>query len=260
MASNRPWKDRPKVGPKVEMEEQLATTTLTGVAEWMDAFGPIAVLVLLTMPLGEELILIPAGMMIGNGLLPLTMTWICAYIGIQISDCFWFAVARLYGPRLLQHRWFRRFVHPRRLLQAKHQIEARGAWVMVTARFIPGSRTAAIIMAGMLHMQLWKFLLPQLTVSIISLSYQLFLGYLVALGIGTQDLATKIVTMVGVVVLIIAALVVMRIWFAARRGGAPAARARIAWLNRFRGRRARFSVRRKMIEPDTDAPPPSESA
>jgi len=228
----------------------LLLGSLSGFAQSMEAYGPIAVLVLLMMPLGEELILIPAGLMIGNGLLPLTLTWICAYIGIQLSDGLWFTIARIYGPRLLEYRWFRRFVHPRRLLQAKHQIEARGAWVMVTARFIPGSRTAAIIMAGMLHMQLWKFLLPQLTVSTVSLSYQLFLGYLVARGIGTEDTATKIVTMIGVAIGIAVLMVVARIWYAHRRAGGPVARARIAWLNRFRVPRPR----RAKPRPDASQP------
>ena len=40
----------------------------------------------------------------------------------------------------------------------KYQFDVRGAWVVVLARFIPASRTTTITVAGMMHMNYWKFI------------------------------------------------------------------------------------------------------
>lgn len=203
--------------------------------------GPFAVLLLLLLPLGEELILIPAGMLtvFHPEQLPFLLTWLCAYIGVLASDAMWFFVSRHYGTPLLHKRWFKRVAHPRRLLQAKHQIERRGAWFIVTARFVPGSRTPAIIMAGMLHMPVWKYLLTESVVILATTFLQLGAGVVVAKGIGSKDAASRILGLVGVMVLIVVAGAVFKWFVAHRKTGTRAPRARASWLRRFRTPRLR---------------------
>jgi len=202
-------------------------------------FGPITVLLLLMLPLGEELILIPAGMLVGHGSLPMFWTWMCAFIGVVFSDGVWFFISRHYGAPLLHKRWFKRIAHPRRLLQAKHQIEKRGAWVVVTARFVPGSRTTALVMAGLLHMPVWKYLLVNMSAAPISVTLQLGLGYLIAQGVGTKDKANMLLWVVAVGVLIVVGGAAYR-WISShlRRGGDPP-RARAVWLRRLKSPRVR---------------------
>ncbi|MFO0873354.1 MAG: DedA family protein [Phycisphaerales bacterium] len=203
--------------------------------------GPLAVLLLLLLPLGEEIILIPAGMLtvFHPEQMPFLLTWLCAYVGVLCSDAIWFFISRHYGTPLLHKRWFKRFAHPRRLLQAKHQIERRGAWFIVTARFVPGSRTPAIIMAGMLHMPVWKYLLTESVVTICTTLLQLTAGVLVAKGIGTEDTATRWLGIVGVVVLIVGVGAGLRWFLAFRKKGGPPPRANASWLRRFRAPRVR---------------------
>jgi len=203
-------------------------------SEQISHLGPIAVFFLLILPLGEELVLIPAGMLVGHGSLPFFATWGLAYLGVLASDAVWFFVARHYGTPLLHKRWFKRVAHPRRLLQAKHQIERRGAWFVVTARFIPGSRTAAIIMAGMLQMPTWKYFLAESCLVIVTVFLQLGLGYLIARGIGTESSARIVLAVVAVVVAIGASGMVARWIHAHRKAGGPAPRAHSSWLRRFR--------------------------
>jgi membrane protein DedA with SNARE-associated domain len=203
-------------------------------SEQIGRFGPLAVFILLILPLGEEVVLIPAGMLIGHGSLPFVATWALAYVGVLFSDAVWFFIARYYGTPLLHKRWFKRVAHPRRLLQAKHQIERRGAWFVMTARFIPGSRTAAIIMAGMLQMPTWKYFLAESSLVILTVFLQLGLGYLIARGIGTESSARLILGLVAVVVLIGASGMVARWIHAHRKAGGPAPRAHSSWLRRFR--------------------------
>jgi len=201
------------------------------------AYGPLAVLLLLLLPLGEEIIIISAGVFVGNGHFDFAQTALCAYIGVLISDSIWYGLCYHYGTPILHKRWFKRFAHPRRLLQAKHQIENRGAWVIVTARFVPGSRTPAMITAGMLHLPFWKFALAEGICAMAAVSLQLGLGMLIARGVGSTETATLIMVLVGVAVAVIAVTAlggwIARHW--ARSHRLP--RAKASWLRRFRVRR-----------------------
>lgn len=217
--------------------------------------GPVIVMVLLMLPLGEELILIPAGVLIGQGAMPFFTTWLLAYVGVIFSDSLWFLIARHYGTPLLHKRWFKRMAHPRRLLQAKHQIEARGAFVIVTARFVPGSRSAAIIMSGMLHMPYWKFVLTDSIMAMGTVALQLTLGVLVHKGIGSEDTAGRVTAIIAAVVMVIAGGAIGRWIMLHRRTGGPAPRARAAWLRRFRKPRPAPARRAGIAEASPDRAP-----
>lgn len=207
----------------------------------LEVYGPFAVFLLLMVsgigiPLGEDLIIIPAGVLMGHGELAWPSTLACAYAGVVAADFLWFGICHRYGTPLLHKRWLKRFLHPRRLLEAKHQIEKRGAWVIVIARFIPGSRTPAITMAGMLHMPMWKFALAECPAALVTVPAQLGLGMLIARGMDGQDTARLVQTLIGTVMLILLVMVVLAVFrqYRARRARFP--RAKAAWLRRFRRR------------------------
>ena len=186
-------------------------------------------------PLGEELIVIPAGILLGFGdLQPWWMTAMFAYLGVVCSDCMWFTLCWTYGTPLLHKKWFKRAVHPRRLLQVKHQIEERGTWVIVMARFIPGSRTPAITAAGVLHLPFWKFALATASVTGLTVPLQLGLGYLISQGVATHESSDRILWIVAVVVGILAVLLTLAWWRQIRSHRHRPPRAKAAWLRRFR--------------------------
>lgn len=214
------------------------------IADNLTAYGPFAVfgLILLSgfgLALGEDFIIIPAGVFIGQGHMPFWPTVFAAYFGVVLADIIWFTICYRYGTPLLHRRWFKRLIHPRRLLQAKHQIEQRGAWMIVISRFIPASRTTAISMAGMLHLPPWKFVLATASCTLLSTPIQLGVGMLIAHGIGSRGLAETIMVVVGIIVLIIIAMVCYKWWQAHRVKEQRAPRARVLWLKRFRVPRAR---------------------
>ena len=213
------------------------------IAENLTAYGPLAVfgLIMLSgfgLALGEDIIVIPAGMLIGTEHLPLWETAIAAYLGVVLADIMWFMICSRYGTPLLHKRWFKRLVHPRRLLQAKHQIEQRGAWMIVVTRFIPASRTTAITMAGMLHMSLWKFSLATAVCALASTPIQLGIGVLIAHGIGSKSLAHMVMAVVGVILLFFVLMIIYKWWQAHRARQVRAPRARVGWLKRFRSKRS----------------------
>ena len=208
----------------------------------LGAYGPLTVFVALLLtgigiPLGEDLVIIPAGILAGHGKINLVQTAIAAYAGVLISDFMWYWLCRRFGTPLLHKRWFKRIVHPRRLLEMKHEIEKRGAWVVVMSRFIPGSRTPAITASGVLHLPFWKFVLAESATCLITVPLQLGLGYAVAQGLGTLETADLIMTLIGMVLFIFAVMLGLG-WYRnhrAHRKHAP--RAKAAWLRRFRPRR-----------------------
>ena len=201
----------------------------------MNSYGPVAVLVLLMLPLmGEDVIIIPAGFLIGQGHLNWWQTFICAYVGAFISDSMWYWACARWGTPLLHKKWFKRLAHPRRMLQAKHQIEKRGAWLIVTARFVPGSRTSAMIMAGLLHMPAWKYIVAEAGCLLLTVPMHLGLGYLISHHVGNVGTAGSIMTVLGVVVALIVGAFLWNWITQHRRSAERSPRSKAAWLRRFR--------------------------
>ncbi len=205
-------------------------------------FGPAAVFLLLMLsgiglPLGEDLVTIPAGALIAAGHLDPTATLLCAYFGVLLSDSLWFSICSRYGRPLLHKRWFKRLVHPRRLLQAKHQLDERGVWFIVMVRFIPSSRTAAITVAGMFDMKFWKFAAATAGCVLITVPMQLGLGYLIGRGIQTEDATQLIFRLLGLIMLISATLAIVSVWTRHRLSKTRTPRAKAKWLRKFRPRR-----------------------
>ena len=184
-------------------------------------------------PLGEDIIVIPAGILVGTGELPLIPTLIAAYAGVVSGDMLWFAVCSRFGTRLLHKKWFKRIVHPRRMLQVKYQFDQRGAWVIVLARFIPATRTTTITVAGMMHMKAWKFALVTISCVLITAPMQLFAGWWIAHSLQAKSTTDSIFRLVGLVMVVIAIWWVYRLWLRHRRSGRKTPRARASWLRYF---------------------------
>lgn len=212
-------------------------------------YGPWAILIIFILSgvglhLSEDLILIPAGFLIAHGKhLDLWETLIAAYCGLVIGDILWIWMCRRFGTRMVQSRWFKRVVHPRRLLEAKHQMEERGIIVVILARFIPGTRTPVITMAGILHMAWWKLLTVEFTTCAITVPLQIGIGYLAGKGLGesksTGELVVKLVAATAAFILIGFAI---HWWVQLRKRAGRAPRSKASWLRKFGRRRREAAV------------------
>ena len=186
-------------------------------------------------PIGEELVNLPAGIFVGQGKMSALPTFLAAYVGVLGGDFLWFGICSRFGGRLLHKRWFRRTIHPRRLLQAKHQFDRRGAGMLMLARFIPGSRSPALTIAALMHMPWRKFIVVELICCAMTTPLQVSIGILIGRGLAGQSLPTVIFTALGTVAGIVALTALVNWWIASRRSqSGPAPRAPIAWLRRGR--------------------------
>lgn len=202
----------------------------------IENLGPWAVFILLIMPLaGEDIIIVPAGFLVGQGHLGFWPTFVAAYCGAFVSDGAWYVLCRRYGTPLLHKRWFKRLAHPRRLLQAKHQIERKGAWLIITARLIPGSRTTAMIVAGLMHMPVWKYVLAEGSMLVLSVAFQLGLGMLIAQHVvRSNDGMKTLMALLGICIVLLGLMLVGRYLMEQKRTRKAAPRSKAAWLKRFR--------------------------
>jgi len=184
-------------------------------------------------PLGEDIIIIPAGMLVQQGALPLWPTLLAAYAGVVSGDMLWFLVCYKFAVRLVHKKWFKRIVHPKRMLQVKYQFDVRGVWVIVLARFIPASRTTTITVAGMMHMKFWKFAVATLICCLITAPMQLFAGWWIADSLQAKSMVELVIRLLGLVVVVVAFILAYRLWSSHRQSGKATPRARASWLRYF---------------------------
>ena len=198
-------------------------------------YGPWAMIVLLLasgigIPVGEEVVNVPAGILVGQGTMQAIPTFIAAYVGVLGGDFLWFAFCRKFGSGLLRRRWARRFVHPRRLLEAKHNFDVRGAYVLLLARFIPGSRTPAITIAGFLRMGWLRFSAIEIITCLFTIPFQVAVGILIGSQLVGASLQTALFTALAVIASILALTALFNWWRLNKKRTGQAPRARLRWL------------------------------
>ena len=202
-------------------------------------YGPIIQFLLLMgsgvgIAIGEDIVNIPAGILVAEGDMILWSVLLAGYLGVVCSDCLWFFLVSRFGIHVFRIRWFRRILHPRRLLRAKYRIDQHGAWVIVFARFIPASRTSAITVAGMLNLPFWKFFVATATCVLITTPIQIGVGYLIGMGLASRDGWQQMQILIALGLLAVAGTIIFWLWRRARRSGRRPPRARAAWLKQFR--------------------------
>ena len=200
-----------------------------------DLYGPVAVFGLLVVAgvglhLPEDLIIIPAGWEIAAGDFPMFWTVLAAYLGVTGGDTLWFLVCRKFGGRLVGTHWFRKQAHPKRILQVKALYDRHGTWVLLVSRFIPGSRTVGVAVGGLVHLSWGVFLLVELLTAVLSVGFQIGLGYAAQRGLSTSGPLHWVT--IGVGAILVATIVGMLIfwWRRSRSGRVHIPRARASWL------------------------------
>ena len=197
--------------------------------------------------LSEDLILIPAGWLAAHDLKMFVHFWIWAYLGIVVGDGLWFFMCSTFGTRFLHSKWFKRVLHPRRLLEVKHQIDERGSLVLLAARFIPGTRTPVITMCGLMHMAWWKFLLVELSCVIVTVPLQMLVGVMgarAARQAGVTNITHQALVGVAFTLGFVVLMYFVHLWFAARKSKKRAPRAPARWLKLY------HATKRLVVRPE----------
>jgi membrane protein DedA with SNARE-associated domain len=222
-------------------KENAAPAMPAWIREGIEKYGAIAIFVAfivsgIGLHLSEDFILIPAGWMAAQDWALFGEFAAAAYLGIVLGDAGWFWMCRTFGTRVMHTRWFKRVFHPRRLLEIKWQIDERGAWVLLAARFIPGTRTPVITMCGLLHMAWWKLLLVEGVCVLITAPLQMMIGWLAfhaAEKAGVTDTFHQVMVAVAVTLAVVIGLWIVHKWLDARKARQRPRRASVRWLRVF---------------------------
>ena len=134
----------------------------------LDAFFPLV---------PSETVAITAGVVAGAGDLNVLVVMLAAAGGAFVGDNISFGIGHFFGKRTVA-RFFSGEKAQKRLQWAERQLEQRGAYIIVVARFIPGGRTATTFTAGYVQDFPWhRFLRYDALAAAIWGSYTVLLGY-----------------------------------------------------------------------------------
>ncbi len=209
--------------------------------EMFRALGPWAVFLLMIasgfgLHFPEDLIVIPAGWEIATGRFPLVATVLAAYFGVVGGDAGWFLLCRTFGSKLLSTHWFRKTVHPRKILETKAMFDRYGFLVLCVSRLVPGARTPSIAVAGLVHLRWSIFLSVELPMTAITVGAQLSFGYFAGIGIVHALHRWHALTVgVGIALIVATVIGVLVVRRQMAKGKLRLPRAKVAWLREIRG-------------------------
>jgi membrane-associated protein len=135
----------------------------------IDAFFPLV---------PSESVVITAGVVAGAGDLNIVLVIVAASLGAIVGDNISYGLGAWLGEHTVK-RLFRSDKARRGFEWAERQLEARGFYLIVVARFIPGGRTAVTFASGYTHGMPWRrFIVADVVAGFIWGTYAAMLGYL----------------------------------------------------------------------------------
>ena len=135
----------------------------------IDAFFPVV---------PSESVVITAGNLASSGDLWLLGVIAAAAGGAIVGDNISYAIGKYAGEHTVK-RLFRSDKARRGFEWAEQQLERRGFYIIVIARFIPGGRTAVTFSSGYTHAMPWRrFIVADVCAGLIWGTYAAMLGYI----------------------------------------------------------------------------------
>ena len=152
------------------------------VALWIAGFSYPAVFLLLVLcgvgaPLSEELVIITGGLVVAHSGASLSVMAIAAYLGIVAGDSALYRIGRSLGPKVFSHPKLSKMLTPTRIGLLQGMFARRGAMAVFLARFLPGLRAPAFLLAGATGLPYRRFLLADAAAAWIPAMGMTWLGF-----------------------------------------------------------------------------------
>lgn len=178
----------------------------------LDAFFPVV---------PSETVVITGGVVAGSGDLSLPLVIASASLGAFVGDNISYGLGTWLGEHTVR-RVFRGERSHRAFDWAERQIEVRGFYLIVVARFVPGGRTAVTFASGYTHgMRYRRFVVADACAALVWGSYAALLGYVG--GKKFEDAPWKGLLLAFAVAVVLAAAVEGARWLRHRRHAPPGA-------------------------------------
>ncbi len=168
-------------------------------------------------PLPEDVPLLTSGFLCHRGLANIYIMIPVAMLGVLGGDFLLFALGRMWGHRIVEHRIVRRLINPTRLLTAERLFAQHGIKIVFFGRFLPGLRPMIFVASGVLKIEFWKFALVNGIAACISVPTLVYLGNL--FGHNLQKIQSEVRTATHILLLtvLIVALIAGTIYFHRRQ-------------------------------------------
>jgi membrane protein DedA with SNARE-associated domain len=128
-------------------------------------------------PLSEELIVITGGLVAARSGASLPLMMLTAYLGILAGDSALYRVGRALGPRVFSHPKLSKMLTPARIALLQKLFAQRGAVGVFVARFLPGLRAPAFLLAGATGVPYRRFLLADGAAAWVAAAGMTWLGF-----------------------------------------------------------------------------------
>ncbi len=107
----------------------------------------------------EDVPTVSAALLAAAGSLSWQVGFLGVFLGIWMGDALLYLLARGFGRPLLQYAWTKRFFEPAAVMRSEHWFSERGTWLLLSSRFVPGTRLPTYLAAGFLRLPFARFLL-----------------------------------------------------------------------------------------------------
>jgi pimeloyl-ACP methyl ester carboxylesterase/membrane protein DedA with SNARE-associated domain len=116
-------------------------------------------LIALATLVSEDLACIGAGLMAARGIIGFVPAVCASFIGIVGGDLLLFLAGRYFGRAVVQRAPFKWMVTPEDIDRAARWFSAKGPIIIISSRFLPGSRLPTYLCAGLLGQRIGRFCL-----------------------------------------------------------------------------------------------------
>jgi membrane protein DedA with SNARE-associated domain len=104
------------------------------------------------------------------------LAWPATSLGIIAADLVLYGAGRLWGRRLLEHRWVGHMLAPERRQRLEERFHRHGMKFLLLARLLPPLRTGVFLIAGMIHYSLFRFLVADFLYGVVGVGLVFFGG------------------------------------------------------------------------------------
>lgn len=106
----------------------------------------------------EDVPTVTAALLAAAGNLTWQTGFLGCFLGIWIGDALLYLVARSFGRPLLESVWAKRFFDSDTLMESERWFAEKGTWLLLSSRFVPGTRLPTYLAAGFLRLSFGRFL------------------------------------------------------------------------------------------------------
>ena len=139
------------------MTQELSPWLPLAFSEWMPATQ--AATIGLATFVQEDVPTVTAALLASAGRLAWPAAFLGSFLGIWLGDALLYLLARGFGRPLLRFAWAQRFATPESVVRSERWFAEQGIWLLVSSRFVPGTRLPTYLAAGFLRLPFHRFLL-----------------------------------------------------------------------------------------------------